>query len=166
MKRLLALSLACAMVLLGVPGASAAAGPQTTGQVAGTAQTTGGNPIANATVRLRNTGTGQLAGTTRTLADGTYSFGNLPAGNYVVELVDANGAVIATSAPVSLATGAMSVTGVALTAAAGKAGLGAVGATGAGHFFTSTGGIVLLAAVGAGAVVGIVEATKTTSASQ
>ena len=58
------------------------------------------------------------------------------------------------------------LTGVALTAAAGKAGLGAVGATGAGHFFTSTGGIVLLAAVGAGAVVGIVEATKTTSASQ
>jgi hypothetical protein len=166
MKRFLALSLACAIVLLGVPSASSAAGPQTTGQVAGTAQTRGGNPIANGTVRLRNTGTGEVAGTSRTAANGAYSFGNVPAGNYVVELVDANGAVIATSVPVSLATGSMAVTGVALTAAVGKAGVGAVAGSSTGAFFHSTGGILLLAAAGTVAAVGIYEATKTTSPSQ
>lgn len=166
MKRFLALALTFAMVTLGLPLASFAAAPQTTGQVAGTAQTGAGTPIANGTVRLRNTGTGEVAGTSRTAANGAYSFGNVPAGNYVVELVDANGAVTATSMPVTLATGSMAVTGVALTTAVGKAGVGAVGASSTGSFFTSKGGILLLAAAGGGAVAGIYAATKTTSASQ
>jgi hypothetical protein len=166
MKRFLALALTLAMVTLGLPSVSFAAGPQTTGQVAGTAQTGAGSPIANATVRLRNTGTGEVAGTSRTAADGAYSFGNVPAGNYVVELVDANGAVTATSMPVSLATGSMAVTGVAVTTAVGKAGVGAVAASSTGSFFTSTGGILLLAAAGGGAVAGIYAATRTTRPSQ
>jgi hypothetical protein len=166
MKRFLALVLTLALVTLGLPTVSFAAGPQTSGQVAGTAQTGNGSPIANGTVRLRNTGTGEVAGTSRTAVNGAYSFGNVPAGNYVVELVDANGAVIATSMPVTLAAGSMAVTGVALTTAVGKAGVGAVGASGAGAFFHSTGGILLLAAAGGGAVAGIYAATRTTSASQ
>jgi len=169
MRRLLALSLACAIVALGVPSVSLAAGPQvqsTGGQVAGTARSEAGSPIGNATVRLRNTATGEVASTSRTAANGEYSFGRVPAGNYVVELVDNNGVVIATSMPVSLATGSMSVTGVALTTAAGKAGIGAVGAMGPGPFFHSTGGLLLLAAAAGGGVVGILGATKTASASK
>jgi hypothetical protein len=169
MKRLLALALVLAMVSLGVPATAFAAAPQAkmgNGQVTGAAQNEAGSPIANATVRLRNTGTGDVVATSRTAADGGYSFSNLAAGNYVVELVDSNGAVIATSVALSLTTGSMSVSGVALTAAVGKAGVGAVGATGAGHFFTSTGGILLLAAVGAGVVVAVIGATEETSASK
>jgi hypothetical protein len=169
MRRLLALTLALAMVCLGVPSASFAAGrlgQQEGNRVLGTARSEAGSPIANATVRLRNTATGDVTATSRTAASGEFVFRGVPAGNYVVELVDNNGVVIATSKSISLAAGSMSVTGVALTAAVGKAGVGAVGATGAAHFFTSTGGIVLLAAVGTVAVVGIVAATRTTSASQ
>jgi hypothetical protein len=133
------------------------------GQVAGTARTEVGNPIANTSVRLRNTGTGQVAGTTTTAANGEYSFKNVPEGNYVIELVDSNGTVIATSAPVAL-TSTESVTGVALTATAGKAGVGAV--AGSGHFFTSTAGILLLAAAGSGLVVGVIGATTQKSPSR
>jgi hypothetical protein len=126
-----------------MPGVSFAAGPRGTGmpgQVAGTARSEAGAPIANGTVRLRNTGTGQVAATTTTAADGEYTFKNVPAGTYVVELVDNTGAVIAASMPVSL-TGTESVTGVALTASVGKAGVGAVSGPGLGRFFTSTAGI-------------------------
>ncbi len=154
------------MMSLGVPAAGFAAAPQAKGQVAGSAQTGGGNPIANTTVRLRNTGTGDIAATSRTAADGSYSFGSVPAGSYVVELVDANGAVIATSAAISLGTGSMSVSGVALTAAVGKAGVGAVAETGVGSLFHTTGGLLLVAAAAGGFVAGAVGATKTTSASQ
>jgi hypothetical protein len=169
MRKFLSLALVVAIVSLGMPSVSFAAGrgaQQGNGQVMGTARSEAGSPIANATVRLRNSATGDVVATSKTTATGEFSFGNVPTGSYVVELVDGNGAVIATSAAVSLAPGATSVTGVALTAAVGKAGVGAVAATGGGHFFTSTGGIVLLAAVGAGVVAGVYFATRTTSASQ
>lgn len=170
MRRLLALLLASAIVSLGLPAVSYAAGPQAqpaNGQVAGTAQTGAGSPIANATVRLRNTASGDVAATAKTDAGGAYSFGRVPAGNYVAELVDGNGAVIATSMPVSLTSGSMSVTGLALTAANGKAGVGAVGTTtGVRGLFTTTGGILLVAATAGGAVAGIIGATKTTSPSR
>jgi hypothetical protein len=152
-----------------VPSVSLAAGSQVQpagGQVAGTIRSEAGSPIANATVRLRNTGTGDVVTTSRTAADGRYSFNNVPAGNYVVELVDNDGKVIATSMPVPLASGSMSVSGVALTATVGKAGVGAVGAAGAGRFFTSTAGILLLAAAGGGIVAGIVGAMESASPSK
>ena len=169
MRRFLALALAFAIVSLGVPTTAFAAAPQAkvvNGQVAGTARSAAGTPIANTTVRLRNTGNGEVVVTSKTTASGEYTFKGDPAGNYVVELVDNNGVVIATSMPVSLATGSMSVTGVALTTAAGKAGIGAVGAMGPGPFFHSTGGLLLLAAAAGGGVVGILGATKTASASR
>lgn len=156
LRRSLALALVVAIALLGVPSVTSAAGPRaqaTGGQVGGAARTGTGSPIANATVRLRNTGTGQAAGTATTAVNGEFSFKNVPAGNYVVELVDNSGAVIATSAPVSL-TGSESVTGVAITATVGKAGVGAVPATGQGSFFRTSTGILILAAAGAGLGVG------------
>lgn len=168
MRRLLALALTVAIATIGMPVVSFAAGPRTSGmpgQVAGTARTEVGTPIANATVRLRNTGTNQVAGTATTAANGEYAFKNVPAGNYVIELVDSNGAVIATSAPVSLAA-SESVTGVALNATVGKAGVGAVSGAGGGAFFTSTAGILLLVGAGGGLVAGIIGATAQKSPSR
>lgn len=169
MKRILAFTLALAMVSLGLPSVSYAAGRQAQqvgGQVLGTARSEAGSLISNAAVRLRNTASGEVISTSRTAANGDFSFSNVPAGSYVVELLDNSGAVIATSSSVSLAAGSMGVTGVVLTASAGRAGAAVVGSTTAGHFFTSTGGIVLLAAIGGGAVAGIVLATRTTSPSR
>ena len=168
MRRLLALALVLAIAGLGVPATTFAATPQAkvvNPQVAGVARSEAGAPIANTTVRLRNTGNGEVVATSKTGADGGYSFKNVPAGNYVIELVDNNGAVVATSMPVSL-SGTESVTGVALTAQAGKAGAGAVGGVGVGKFFTSTAGILLLAAAGGGLMAGVVGASSTTSPSK
>lgn len=145
------------MASLGLPGVSFAAtgSPVIAGRVSGAARTTGGNPIANATVRLRNTGTGQVAGTATTAASGDYSFKNAQAGNYVVELLGANGAVVATSVPVTLSM-SESVSGVALTPAVGAAGVGAVPEYGAGSFFKSKAGILILAGAATGVVAGII----------
>lgn len=165
MRRLLALALVVAMVSLGVPQVTWAAAPQGGSQVSGSAKTSTGSPIANATVRLRNTGTGEVAQTVKTNARGEYSFGKVPSGSYVVELLDNNGAVAATSMPVSLAA-AQSVTGVALTTAAGATGVGAVGAAGAGHFFTSAAGVLLIVGAAGGIVAGIVASGEDKSPSK
>jgi hypothetical protein len=151
MKRLLALTLAAAMVLVSLPAPLAAAGkPQGNGQIGGTARGTDQQPLRGYTVRVRNVGSGQLAATQQTNSAGEFLFTGLNPGNYVVEIVDPTGRIIATSAQLSLTAGAMTISGVAITAtAAGE--LAAAGAAGGlGAFFTSTAGIVLIAGVGAG----------------
>jgi hypothetical protein len=154
MKRFFALALVCALVGLGLPSTTFAAARQQNGQISGTARTQGGQALANTTVRIRNVGTGQPAGTAQTSATGEFSFSNLPAGSYIIEIVDANGQVIGTTAALSLTASATSLTGVAVTASASGSGAAAAAA---GHsFFKSTGGIVLLAAAGGGAVAAIV----------
>lgn len=153
MKRFFALTLVCALIGLGVPGVTFAAAHPQTGQVAGVAKNQGGQALANQTVRLRNVGTGQTAGTAQTSATGEFSFGNLAAGNYVAEIVDASGKVIGTSATLSLSASTMTLTGVAVTTSGAGA---AAGAVAGGSFFKSTAGIVLLAAAGGGAVAAVV----------
>ncbi len=158
MKRILALALVVTLVTLGVP-TSSFAGPRLNSSVAGVAKDSAGKPLANATVRLRNVLTGQLAGTTRTSIAGSFTFENLASGNYVIETLNGAGRVMAASASVDVAPGA-TVTGVAVTAPA-EAGAqgGTAAAAGGGSFFTSTTGIIVLAAIGAGVVTGIVLAT-------
>jgi hypothetical protein len=168
MRRVLALALVAAIASLGMPSLSFAAGARatgTTGQVSGAVRTDAGTPIANASVRLRNTGTGQVAGTTTTAANGEYSFKNVPAGNYVIELMDSQGNAVATSMPVTMETSG-TVNGVAITAPVGKAGVGAVSQPGLGHFFTSTAGILLLVGAGGGLVAGVIGATTQKSPSR
>ncbi|HEY3381976.1 MAG TPA: carboxypeptidase-like regulatory domain-containing protein [Vicinamibacterales bacterium] len=157
MKRVLALALVVALVSLGVPTASFAAAPrQANGSIAGIAKDAGGTPLGNYTVRLRNTGTGAISGTTQTSAAGEFSFASLPTGNYVVEITDSTGKIIATSSALNLGAGA-TLTGVAVAAsAAGAAAAAAAVGGGAGAFFTSTAGILILVAAGAGTVAAIV----------
>ena len=157
MKRILALALVAALVTLGVP-TSSFAGPRLSSSVTGVAKDSAGKPIANATVRLRNVLTGQLAGTTRTSIAGSFTFENLASGNYVIETLNGAGRVMAASASVDVAPGA-AVTGVAVTAPAEAGKQGGAAAAGGGSFFTSTTGIIVLAAIGAGVVTGIVLAT-------
>jgi len=100
--------------------------------------------------------TGQIAGTTATDAAGAFTFANVVPGNYVVELLDAAGNVVSTSAAVSVAAGA--VTGVAIGAGAGAA----TAAAASTPFFASTLGVISIAA-GAAAVAGVtVAATRST----
>ena len=136
------------------------------GSISGTASTSTGRTVAKATVRLRNLTTGQLSSTTVSDAGGSFSFSGLSASSYVVEVVNAAGGIVGTSASLVVAAGAQ-VTGVVVAAsAAAVAGVGGAAVAGAtaGGFFTSTAGIVALAAAGA-AVAGVTVAATSSTAS-
>jgi hypothetical protein len=123
--------------------------------------------MANTVVQLRNLATGQLAGSTTSNAVGQFSFIGLNPGNYAVEVVNAAGQIVGTSASVSVGAGA-AVTGVSVTAstavagAAAGAGAGAAGAAAAG---ASTATIVGAAAAAAG-VAGAAYTNEVASPSQ
>ena len=135
------------------------AGQQPTGLIAGSARSASGQGMSNATVRLRNLQTGQFAGETTAAADGSFSFAGLGPGNYAVEVVNVEGAVVGTSASISLNTTAMTVTNLIVTASVVAQNAAPAAAAG-GSFFASTLGIVTIAAVGAGVAGTIVVATN------
>ena len=146
MKKLIASALVFALAIAAAPINLIAAARFQAGSISGVA-TVDGKPLANVTVRLRNVDTGQLVGNTTANAQGAFSFSGLPAGNFVVETVAANGTILGTSTTIALAAGAMAATGIAVatsgTALAAAGGIGAAGvAAGAG------------AGVGAGAAAG------------
>jgi len=139
--------------------------------LSGTASTSAGETLANVTVQLRNVATGQLAGSTTSAASGVFSFTGLQAGQYAVEVVNAAGSIVGTSAAITVAAGAM-ITGVTVTAtAAVAAGAGAAaagaaaagGATGAG---ISTAVLVTTIAAAAGVAGVVAVATHTASPSR
>jgi hypothetical protein len=152
------------MVALLLAAGAAYAG-QGTGSVAGTAANAQGAALSGVRVQLRNVDTGQLAGTGQSGANGSFSFTGLNAGNYVVELVDASGKIIGTSASMSVAAGA-AIAGVTVAASAAGALGGAAAAGGMGAFFSSTGGILVLVGIGAGVTAGIIAATNNGSPSR
>lgn len=170
MKKLIASALVVALTLAAAPINLIAAARFQAGTISGVA-TVDGKPLANVTVRLRNVDTGQLVGNTTANAQGSFSFSGLPAGNFVVETVSANGTILGTSTTIALAAGAMAATGVAVAtsgtalAAAGGVGAAAAGA-GAGAAGAAAAGGGALAAVGgtlgalaiAGGVIGVTTA--------
>ena len=162
MRRIVALALASSLTLSSAPLFAA----QGTASLAGTATSSSGQSVANATVHLRNLANGQIAGTTTSSTTGSFSFAGLQAGNYAVEVVNAAGQIIGTSASIGVAAGA-TVTGIAVStsavlagAAAGAAAAGAGAATAG----ISTAVIVTTAAAAAG-VAGAVAIAKKGDAS-
>jgi len=136
MRHVLAVALAVSLVApVSSVFAAGAGGAPGTASITGTARA-----AAKATIRLRNLADGQLAGSTTANAAGQFSFVGLEAGNYVVEVVNAAGAVVASSAPIPVAAGAAVTVGVSAAAAVAAAG---------GSFFGSTLGIVSVVAAGA-----------------
>lgn len=127
------------------------------GTVRGTAREADGDALDNETVRLRNVSTGQITATTTTTGNGSFTFANVPPGNYVVEVVDSAGRILATSSAVSLTAGAVST--VIVTAATGAAAAAAGGAGGLAGFFTGT-SLIVLAAAGLAGVAIAVQATR------
>jgi hypothetical protein len=172
MKRSFASALIVALIALGVPVAPLAAAPQVTGAISGLAKEAGGQPAANVLVRLRNVDNGQVAGIVRTEPTGAFTFTNVPAGSYVIEIVDSANRVLAASAPIALAQkatmGGLIVTlpasekaAAAVVAAAG----GSVSSSAAagGSFWSSGAAIAMLAAIGAEVFVGVLVADADTS---
>lgn len=128
---------------------------QTQGLIAGVASVDG-KPLTNITVRLRNIDSGQLVGNTTANAAGEFSFNGLSPGNYIAEMVAANGTILGTSVAVSLTITAMVASNVtvgataAAMAASGTAVTGAaIGAAGAATGGAAAAGAVAGAAAGA-----------------
>jgi hypothetical protein len=169
MRRILALTLALAIVSLGVPGTSFAAGQQgqaksANGRVSGVVKDSGGQPVVSRGVQLRDMVTGQTVSTSRTNIAGAFSFDKVPAGTYVVEVINDHGGVLAVSSSLTLNTGSMLADGLVIILESDKA--AALLAAGGGSFFSSTAGMLILAAAGTGAVVAIVAATQEKSPSK
>jgi hypothetical protein len=123
--------------------------------------------MANTVVQLRNLATGQLAGMTTSNLAGQFSFIGLNPGNYAVEVVNAAGQIVGTSASVAVNAGA-AVTGVSVTASvavSATAGLGATGAAAGSAGGASTATIIGAAAAAAG-VAGAAYTNQTASPSQ
>ena len=117
-----------------------------------------GKPISNVVVRLRNVDSGQLLGTSAATAAGEFSFTGLVPGNYIVEMVSANGTIIGTSDVIRLTPAVMvadNITvGASSAAVAAAGGMGAGPATGAGVGGTSGLSSTILAVLAVGATLG------------
>jgi carboxypeptidase family protein len=170
MRRILAFALALSMSLSATPIFAA---PRTLraaqGQgasLAGTATSNAGQPLANYAVQVRNLDTGQLAGTTTSGVTGGFNFAGLEAGNYAVEVVNAAGQVIGSSASIAVAAGA-TVVGVAVGVPAAALGAAAGGAAAAGAATgVSTAVIVTTVAVAGGVLGAVVVAKRNASPSR
>jgi hypothetical protein len=166
MRQIIAAALVSTLSMAMTPMPAAAAQGQA-GSLAGTAQTATGQMVANVRVQLRNLANGTLSGSTTSSATGAFSFTGLAAGNYSVEIVNAAGQIIGTSAAIPVAAGAV-VTGITVTSSAAAAGGAAAAAAGGGAAATggiSTALIVTTVAAGAGIAAVIVVKTRA-SASQ
>src|SRR5437763_4954518 len=99
------------MVVLGfslsIPALAAGTSSQSQpASVSGVAANPSGQPLVNATVQLRNLTTGSLSGTTTSSATGTFAFSGVQSGTYTIEVVNAAGQIIGSSAAVSVTAGA------------------------------------------------------------
>jgi len=166
MRKTFALALTFAVALIGTPVGvfAAAAKPvkaqqtQTTqtGSLSGTAKDSKQKELPGVKVQVRDRN-GALVATGTTNGSGAFSFAGLAPGTYTIEIVDAAGNIVGTSAAVTLAAGGTAT--VTVTAAAAGA-IAAGGGGGVGLFGLGTLGTV--AVIGGAATAGIVayEVTK------
>ena len=121
MRKVLAGMLALVAATFGMsPGLAAAASARraATGAVHGVAKDAAQQNLPGVRVQVRAPN-GQLASTAVTSAQGRFSFTGLTPGNYIIEILDADGNVIGTSASVTVT--ADETTTVTITAAAAGA---------------------------------------------
>lgn len=98
------------------PGAVPAGRSNASGTILGTVWDTRNNAVPDAMVRLRNLTTGKVEATTRASQAGQFTFQTVEGGNYVLELVDDQGRVIAVGQMFSVAPGETVATFVRLGA--------------------------------------------------
>ena len=165
MRRFAASTLVLAMSLTGAPLFAAGPAPsarqaQATGSLTGTAQSSQGQTMANLTVRVRNLSNGNLAGSTTSGSAGQFSFAGLNPGNYAIEVVNAAGDIVGTSASVTVTAGA--TVNVAVMASAVSALGGSPSTARKGGISTA---VIVTAVAAAAGVAGVVVAVNRNSAS-
>jgi hypothetical protein len=151
-RRLIAVTLASLLVFATAPWTVAAA--QSTGTITGVAKATAGQPLGGHSVRVRSVRTGDVVATARTSADSSFVVPSLTPGSYVVEIVNAAGRIVGTSAIATVVEGrtaSLIVTAASTELVGGQSGGGVLTA--------------VLVAAGAAVVIGIVVATNGDDAS-
>lgn len=93
------------LLFVAVTTAVASASGPTPSTVIGSVWDTQNQGIPNAPVRVRNVATGKIEATLQADAQGRFTLQLLEGGNYVVELVNAQGKVLAVGPPFTLAHG-------------------------------------------------------------
>ena len=124
MRRFIAVALASLLVFAGTPLTFAAA--QSTGTITGVAKASAGQPLGGHSVRVRSIRTGDVVRTATTSATGSFVVPNLDPGSYVVEIVDAAGRIVGTSAIATVVDGkiaSVTVTATSTDLVGGQAGL-------------------------------------------
>jgi hypothetical protein len=140
----------CVLMIVGlIAPVVPAGGQEATGGVQGTARDAQQQTLANYTVQVRNVQTGDLVGSGTTNASGQFTFSGLTPGSYVVEIVNAAGEIIGTTAPIAVAAGTMASVTVTASAA------GALAAAGGGGFGIFGLGTAASAAIIGGVAVGV-----------
>ena len=162
MRKSASVFLVVALVVVGLP-AGAFAGPtvrdkqvqaQTlTGTVTGTAKNATGEKLAGSTIRIRNSRTGAIAAEAVTDSAGGFTVSDVPAGNYIIEVVSDKGSILGLSPAFGLPAGT-TVT-IPLTATT-EAAIAAAGATGGGVGLFGLGAAATIGIVGAAATVAVV----------
>jgi hypothetical protein len=154
----------CLAIFVGANPIVFAAGPA--GQISGIAVLQSGDRVSGQVARLRSLDADEIAAVTTTAGSGSFSFAGVGAGSYIVELVS-NGAVVGTSAPVMLTSRNMTVANITVTAsAAPAAALAPLALLGGGSFWTSTFGLITVAALAAGVTTAVVVTKEDPSASK
>jgi hypothetical protein len=148
------------------PGAQPTAPAPALSTVSGSALRTDFKPLPAATVRLRQfDGNGAVLASATTGPSGEFAFSGVPAGNYVIELVDFSGKLVGMAPPFVVAgQGPLAVSVMA-------SGLGVTAASAAGGGFSlfglgPTASLAVLGAAGAVAVTAVVSTKSDASPSR
>ena len=153
MRKLVSIGLIAAMTMA---VSSSALLAQSVGTVTGVARGNHLQSINGVNVQLRNIRTGNVVSTAVTTDEGAFTFPSLPAGDYVVEVVDAVGKVLGTGAPVSVTAGSTATTSVIAM------GFGPSGASASSGFsFLGMGPVTTLTVLGAAAAASVTAVVAT-----
>lgn len=157
MRKLCASLLVVVFVALGLPlGVPTLEAQPSLGGLRGTARNARQQSLPQVKVQVRGPD-GSLVSTGTTNGAGQFSFAGLNPGNYVIEIVDAAGNIVGTSASVAVTAGATAT--VTVTAAAAGA-IAAAGAGGVSLFGLGTIGTVAVVGGVAAATIATVVATQ------
>ena len=159
--RVLRVLIALAISMASFNAYAARPGQDELASLSGTASDSTGHALANANVQLRNVSTGQLVGNATTNGTGQFNFPSLPAGSYLVEVVNPSGQIVATSGSVVVSPG-WAVNGVSVTSYKETA-----AAPPSHHMLTSPHAMIIMgAAAAAGVGVAMAASGSTASPSQ
>lgn len=159
MRKTFVIALTFVIAAIGMPAGlfgAPPARPQITGGAQGVAKDERQQNLPGARVQVRASN-GQLAASGTTNSTGAFSFTGLTPGSYTIELLDAAGNIVGTSAVFTVTSGGVAT--VTVTAAAAGA-MAAAGSSGVGLFGLGTVGTVAVIGAAAAATIIAIQATK------